>query len=663
MGLYDDEDERQGKQSSPSERLLDEGNNQLRDHVKSSIKQGNTSGRGLDKTSPANNGTGLKAAANATNNAANTAKTAATATSASTGSSGAAAGATAGSVAPGVGNAIGAAAGKVIGDVSGNTIKREAEKKAGHSLKEVSEEKVTKKSKDKLGKKESAMADDDDVLVKIIATLIAVISSIVVIIVVVVMTVLLSVTGPVLSLYTMFLSGIDRCSDFFDLFDSDPTFADITAKIVDDLKSAFKTAYNDTCYQEVLQIAEEKEYNLELTIESYKKTEFPYDLDGDNCNINYAEILTVLTMSNKINCSVDEFEYSAFKKLLEDKEFLRTLYDLKVDPVNYLIIGLQEGESGSVDADGLVTITSADGSMRQYQGVKGIDYDTYGEVTVSQYPLKKVFDYFEVDPYAKNEIYPTMTNYNALGILNQTCRLYDKSAFWGTSRKSALFDYTVYTGEITKDDINEYRKEYIAYLGLTNPGDTMMVPLMLQTDPKWETDTDGSLVLLNDGTTVKKRGCCITCMAMVCTYLTGTEITPVDIIKCRVVTTGGTNKGMYGPLHRDVVSKAYGFHENILGKPTAQLIESMCSELDMQHPIILKMNTAEYKKIAYGSNPPTHFVVLTGWDAERQCFYVNDPAGEKGYYGQKSIYGGTIPFEQFASNKNLFMEARSYSID
>lgn len=272
-----------------------------------------------------------------------------------------------------------------------------------------------------------------------------------------------------------------------------------------------------------------------------------------------------------------------------------------------------------------------------------------------------------MDPYAKNEVYKTMTNYNALGIINQTTRLYDRSVFWGSSYKGILYDYEKYTGEITVSEINEYVKEYVAYMELTEPGEPMEIPLMLQGDERWRHDSDGSVVTLKESTPSKpsyisNRGCCITCMAMVCTYMTGIEVTPVDLVKCRVVTTGQTNKGIYGPLNRGVTAKAYGFKENILGKPTVELIDTICSELDQQHPVILKMNTAVYKNISYNpDNPPTHFILLTGWNAEEKCFYVNDPAGVKGYYGEKSQYGGTVPFEQIISNRNLFMEARSYS--
>lgn len=674
MGIYDDEKDSDKKNSIDGQDLAKDVGRQLKNHINSSdnFKSASipSSNHGATGSANASNAVQSQSAQQATQAAAQGGSQAAGAASgeaagvaAGAAGGGTSAGAAAGSVVPGLGTAIGAAVGKVSGDIAGNAAKNEAEKQAGHTLKQQSEEKVSKKSKDKLGKKDSAMADDDDIIVKIMGLIIAIFVILIMMIVVVVMTILLSIAGPVIALYTMVQTGIERCSDFFEMFDDTPTFSDICSKIIDDIKEAMKAAYNDTCYQEVYQIAIEQEYNIEKTMESYQETEFPYNFEEESCNVNFTEILNILTMSDKINCSVDAFEYSEFKELLQDKEFLRTLYDLKVEPVNYLLIELGEHESGTVDENGLITITNTQtGESRTYQGTKKIDYDTYGAVSVSKYPVKKVFDYFEVDPYAKNQIYCTMTNYNALGILNQTTRLYDKSVFWGTSYKSKLYEYERYTGEITSEEINVYKKDYIPYLDLTEPGEPMQIPLMIQGDPKWKTDYDGSTVKMNDGSTIARRGCCVTCMAMVCTYMTGVEVTPVDLIKCRVVTEGTINRSIYGPINRNVTARAYGFKENIMGKPTAQLLSAMCSELDMQHPIMLKMNTGVYKNISYDpNNPPTHFIVLTGWNAEEQCFYVNDPAGMKGYYGPNSKYEGKLPFELIIGNTSLFMEARSYS--
>lgn len=672
MSLYEEDRERDSEQKKGYDTgdLAQDIGGRVKNHIKDGYSASSASSQGTGtygtakgaSTAQAGQQAATQAASQGGSQAAGAAAGEAAGTAAGTGG-GAATGAAAGSVVPVAGTIVGAVGGKVAGDVTGSAAKKEAEKQAGHTLKQQSEEKVTKKTKDKFGEKDSAMADDDSIVVKIICLIAVVVVLVVMMVILVVMTVLLSIAGPILALYTISKTTSERCADFFEQFDDTPSFKDICGKIIDDVKASMEKAYNETCYQEVYQIAVEQEYNIEKTLESYQETEFPYNFEEEGCNVNFTEILNILTMSDKINCSVDEFEYSEFLEILNDKEFLRTLYDLKVEPVNYLLIELDEHESGSVDENGLITIANSEtGEVRQFQGTKKVDYDTYGAVTVSQYPIKKVFDYFEVDPYAKNELYCTMTNYNALGILSQTARLYDTSVFWGTSYKSKLYDYEQYTGEITSEEINVYKKEYTPFLSLTEPGEPMQIPLMLQGDSRWKTDYDGSEVRMNDGATVARRGCCVTCMAMVCTYMTGVETTPVDLIKCRVTTNGTVNKGIYGPLNRGVAAKAYGFKEIFIGTPNVVTLNAMCSELDMQHPIILKMNTAIYKRINYDpNNPPTHFIVLTGWSAEEQCFYVNDPAGEKGYYGAKSSYEGKLPFDLIIGNTGLFMEMRAYS--
>lgn len=687
MGVYDEDKEaEEQKQKSSTGDIAKDAGRQIVNHARKAKSTnndapGNTNAKTPNTgntSNPSNAGqtsaakqaasqtaqAGAQGGSQAAGAAAGEAGAAAGTTAAAAGAgSGAGAGATAGSVVPGIGTAIGATVGKLGGDVAGNAAKREAEKQVGHSLKQQSEEKVKKKSKDKLGKKDTTMNDDDNVITKIICLIVAVAVVITTMIIVVVMTVLLSIGGPVIALFTMGVNGIERCSDFFDRFDGTPSFAEICDAIVSDMKEAFQKAYNETCYQEVYQIAIEQDYNLEKTLESYKDTEFPYNFEGEECNVNFTEIINILTMSEKINFTPDEFEYSEFTELLEDKGFLRTLYDLHVEPVNYLLIGLEEYESGSVDENGLITIINTQtGSVRTYQGVKKVDYDTYGAVSVRTYPIKKVFDYFEIDPYAESVLYPTMNNYDALAIIDQTTRLFDADVFWGTSEKSDMYDYEAYTGDIYYDEINMYMKDYIPYLELSEPGEKMEIPRMVQADERWTTDYDGTPVRMSDGSTIKKAGCCLTCMSMVCTYLTGVEVTPVDLVKGRVVTEGTVNKDMYPPLQRGKVANAYGFKESNNGSPTIKSLELMCSELDKQHPIILKMNTEAGKSIFNRSNSyGTHFVVLTGWSDEEQCFYVNDPAGRVGYFGPESSYQGKIPFDMFAWNFGIFVEWRSYS--
>ena len=575
---------------------------------------------------------------------------------------GAGSGAAIGSVVPVAGTAAGATAGATIGviggDAAGNAFKTEAARQAGQPIKEKAEEKSKVTAKNKLGKQETSIVDDDDSIGKIFIVIISILLAVIIIVVAVVETLLMSIAGPVLSMYTMSKNGIHRCAEFFEQLGKfeDATFDEICGQVVLDIQDALKTAYEETCYQEVYQIAVEQEYDLERTIQSYNDTEFPYILEGDECNVNYSELLNIMSFINKLDYSVDSFEYADFKLLLEEKEFLRCLYDLKVERAIAYEWHLPEGCIG-VSAQGeeeslSIIIQYADGSREAFFGSNAQNYCTaipYGEVTVSRYPLKKLYDYFELDPYDFNEVYKTMNNYQTLSFLDHVNRQYGTESQWGSSAKSNLYDYELYTGEITNDNLNIYAKDIVKYLEFSDATVLHDVPLLKQGDPAWQG------TLLSSGATIAKEGCCITSMAMVCSYFSGTLVTPVDLVKNRVVTTGETVSGMYGSggPNRKFIANQYGFNQEDLGTPNLERIPLMQSELDKGNLIMIHINPSRI----FASKSTTHFMVITGYSTEEACFYVNDPANR---FSEESSYGGKIPYSMIAVENGGFKSMWSY---
>ena len=78
------------------------------------------------------------------------------------------------------------------------------------------------------------------------------------------------------------------------------------------------------------QSAVEQEFDLDLTLASYNDTEIPYIFTGQGCNVNYAEIMYLISMSPEYRVIYTQFDYTTFCNLLNEDDFLRCLYDLDV---------------------------------------------------------------------------------------------------------------------------------------------------------------------------------------------------------------------------------------------------------------------------------------------------------------------------------------------
>lgn len=521
-----------------------------------------------------------------------------------TAAAGAAGGAAAGSVVPGAGTLIGAAVG-----AAGGAVKKATQTAAQQEAQKLAEEKVSKKVGEKTGKKETVA--DDNLGVKVAAIGCGVIFALLFFIIILLNYFIGGVAAPVMNMYKKVCSGKGVDAQFLeDCGTSTPSYEQIVACFDNRLKDAMITAYKETCYKEVYQIAIEQEYDLELTIESYNNTEIPYIFEGEECNVNFAEIMNIISMSPDFKTVYTEFDYQTFLDLLEDDEFRRCLYDLTVTRAEMKVFTgyLAEGESGSVSQDGVVVITHADGSTSTYTGEAAKAYYEiiiYGEVSVGHYPLKKLYDYFGVDPYAKNEIIPSMTNQQALGNLEYISRLYYEDSNWGSSQRTNLQDYKRYTGELSYDVQNVYEKDINRYSKFSDQEVYYDMPEYKQGDPSWKNQRYGS-------NTIGKLGCCLTSMAMVCTYYTGDVITP-DILNSYI------NTNYNGSLIRDKVADDFGFHQYTVAERFN--VEAVMGELSNGRLVI-----AHIRPGACGTGQYGHFVVINGFNTTEAYFNVKEPA-------------------------------------
>lgn len=555
--------------------------------------------------------------------------------------SGAATGATAGSVVPGAGTLVGAGVGLAGGALGSGAAKQKAEDDAQKSLKQVSEEKTSKKSGDKTGQKTSTI--DNSISIKVISFVGVILFVCIAFMFTLTHLILDSIAGPVMNLWKLVEGGYSLNSSFIsDVGSENPTFEQIVDCVNGKIAEAFEKSYKEVCYQEVHQIAVEQEYNEKLTMESYNNTKFPYILSGVECNVNYSELIALISISDKIECSnFKSFDYDAFCLFLQEPEFLRCLYDLKVERALKHVINeaaLSEGDSASASGEEenlQVIITHADGTTDVYNGEAAKAYCeviVYGEVSVSRYPLKKVFDYLGIDPYTKNETFRNMTEYQALGTMDYFTRRYYPDSEWGWEQRSEMLDYTVYTGELTDKVMNVYQKDINDTSVFKDTEVFIDVDEFKQGDPSWSLLTYGS-------STVGKLGCCLTSMAMVCNYFSDDSVTPTDIVSY-------INSNEYAKIHgkgnlvRPSIAAHYGFKQY---NNSVFNLEEVLGELNSGRLIIIHIRPGYMGTGKWG-----HWVVLNGYSMDEQCFTVKEPA---------SRLESTISMSESAT---IFKEYQSY---
>ncbi len=527
-----------------------------------------------------------------------------------------AAGAAAGSIAPGIGTAIGAAAAKTA----------DSAKKAKQAS-DASEHATIKTNVNNSHKSMSNPSlTDTNIALKMIVGLLSILGALIITVLILCQMMIDSVAAPIMAVFKTAQSSFNAVSN---LFSSNPSYADIQSLFLEDMKGAFSVAYTEICQDEVYQIATEQEYDIALTMESYNNTKFPYELSGEKCNINYAEIFNVLSLSSKWNFeNWKSFDYDNFLELYDDKEFLRTLYTLKVVRTEKYILNealLSDGDSCEIHEDKSVTITHSDGSHDTYTGEAAASYfDTiiYGEVTVSPYGLLEIFNYFEVDPYASSDILPNMTNWKAMEYQEYFTRCYDPDVFWGTEERSKLITYEYLTGSLTDSAGGMYIKDILDSNIITEDYVYYDVALFKQADPRW-----GSSSYL--GRNMASYGCCVTSMAMVVNYYGDNNVDPGILLS-------KMNRESQGKLNRPALSESYGFWHYLddnsfnvhsdLTKITGELINE---RLVIAH---IKPNSSEHFSTKNG-----HWIVIHGFqrnamesmqnitDGSKGFFFINDP--------------------------------------
>lgn len=494
----------------------------------------------------------------------------------------------------------------------------EALKKIGETSQEATSGSAKKKTKASDKNRSTTTSTDNNIVLKIVAVALGIVIAIAIIVIIILETLLGAFIKPVMYAWktVTHVSGcVSEIVSDIGKDEDDITYQDIVGLYTTSLQGSLKSAYLETCYKEVYQIAIENDYDLDLTLDSYNNTEFPYVLEGSSCNVNYSELLSLISLGEGYGSAYFDFDYDALKELLNSDEFKRCLYDLKVVPTEKNVIKEEFRDSCTLNDDGSVTVKNSDGSTTTYSGDTANDYiETviYGEVTVSRYPLKKLYDYFEVDPYAQNKTITTMNNRNALTYMDHFSRSYYGSGeLFGYEQSSQLYDYEVYTGELTTQVENVFAKDVNKYSVITEDYVKLEVPLYKQGGGQpWSDRKYGS-------GNMAKLGCCVTSMAMVCDYYSSMAIDPGVLLT-------HIDRKYNGSLIRPSVAEDFGF-KGYVSSPTFN------TELAKGELVNNRLVIAHIRSGSKGTGKFGHYVVLTGFsctptDENGGYFFVNEPA-------------------------------------
>lgn len=445
-------------------------------------------------------------------------------------------------------------------------------------------------------------------------TVAVIVAPFIVIVFVVVMIMYSTITltvAPVMALYNGINSAWDRVSSFGSETGKDTaTYLEVTEHVKGMLNKSFEDSYLKTCYREIIQIVREKNYDLEYTLESYNETEYPYIHNGEFCNINYAELLGIMSLTETFD--YEHFNYDTFKKMLSDQEFLRCLYDLDViETEGIKAIHTPQGASVVKHSRQRISfIFEEDGRVETYDVSNPGPYCKkviYGEIRIYEYVLKKLYDYFGVDPYAKNNKIPTLSNHQLLSTYDSTSRVY-QDVDWGDAERTQILDYKKFTGVITDTSENIFAKDIHKDPILSETKVYLDTTEYKQGDERWGSKKYGSGTMAN-------LGCCVTAVAIVCDYFNDDmTITPETILN-------HINMKYMGKLYNEATVKDFGIP--VYNKTQDVNVKTMIGELKNERLIIAHI--APYQK---GTKKYGHYVVINGYEAigNEGFFYVTEPA-------------------------------------
>lgn len=398
--------------------------------------------------------------------------------------------------------------------------------------------------------------------------------------------VLISIVTPILGLFN-YIKHIGSSSTIIpDYVLENPSDENVDGFLISQIQEALDGAYNVTLRNELTELCNDEtyQYDLELTLASLDECVNPYVYVGDNCNVNYAEIMSVFSLSNTYGQK--NFDFELYTNTLNDEEFRKTLYSV------VLIPSIGEDKNGNSVA---------------YLKV----------VYVGKYNLKKMMDYLGIMPNNKSIISTGMTNLEAIKYLSEKTHSVRYKTNWGSTMCSPYYSSTEYQAALTDNGLTT---STLLHEDATIGDDETQITLpavYAQSNSQWGRLKYGSGTMSNNG-------CCVTSMSMVLSYFSNQTVTPN-------ISLGVINSKHGGSLYRSKLAAEYGVTEYV--HDAKYDYASVAKQLKSERLVLLH--------IRYGgispdgkAHPRGHWIVCDGFntkDSNNVYLHISDPAGGKQY--------------------------------
>lgn len=384
-----------------------------------------------------------------------------------------------------------------------------------------------------------------------------------------------------------------------------------------------------------------------------------------NDDINYAEMLAILSMNEKFNIMSEDCTIEDFAKLLSGEKAKKYFYEMKMYPV---IVEKEIEEEETVEEEVPEEEAKDKKKDKENSGKKKtitkiikkirIEREYYYTFEIKPFGLRELFLLAEVDMFEPDIDFTNQTNYDMLERKEKLLRTYAReseyllgpsysearssaSIIYGESSTQTLTGRSAYYyiedadnlgEEVTKDEWEEWDKEVKPDVTPNyNYSDTAKILSM----PEYI--NQGSCSAANEKRgggkyTIKEAGCIDCAYVMLAEYYTNKKISVKSV---------ANNKNMYieNGFNTPYFMKMYGL---AFYSANTTFDVNKCREyIDKNMPLVLHIKGYwEYNGVVYHRTTNEHFLLIMGYD--QNGFYVYDPGSNN------NTKNGPIPYEAFS---------------
>ena len=145
----------------------------------------------------------------------------------------------------------------------------------------------------------------------------------------------------------------------------------------------------------------------------------------------------------------------------------------------------------------------------------------------------------------------------------------------------------------------------------------MKIPLIIQTEEPWRDEYYGE----DNGDPIQNtlaiNGCAIATLSMVASYLESSEQTPIDILNWSGNRYFDKETGTAWHIYQD-----FAFEHGYMYQDLTDNLALAKEHLLAGHPVVISVKPGYFTEVG-------HIMVLSGYNAEKNLFWVNNPSDSK----------------------------------